>query len=198
MLRPLVILLLFGSSLAVFAASQPNLRQNQGDLTVLGMTVGSSSKRDVQAKFGKGTFFRATKGEEDDVLCYLSPNQRFALIFYFGALGGWNDVTAIAVSKVPVLPWSPKKCAKANNLPETLQFLRGLSLGSSRADLVRALGPASRRGSNAVHYNVSHSCNVKERRKDVAAEDCIEVSWVDAKFSDDVLTFVRFGRFVDQ
>jgi len=199
MLRTAIVLLLIVSAFAVNKASKPNLRLTQSDLTVLRVSVGLSSKRDVQARFGSATFFKDSKDEEaDDVLCYLSANQSLAMVFYFGPLGGWNDVTAIAVSKVKALPWSRSSCLKTTKVPEHLQFFRGVSLEISRDDLAKTLGPASRVTSTAANYNVSHACSSKEKRKGNAADDCIEVSWVDATFDHDALSFIKFGQYVDQ
>jgi hypothetical protein len=128
----------------------------------------------------------------------LSPKQGVAVVFYFGALGGWNDLTQIAVSKVSALPWSRSRCLKTAKIPELLIFLRDTSLGTSRYALVQQLGLPSRTSPYAIHYYVAHSCTKIENRESHTAEDCVEVSMVDAKFDEDGLSFIQFGQFVDQ
>jgi hypothetical protein len=66
------------------------------DATILGLTIGRTSLKDVQAKLGKAEVTRVSREEESDVsVCYLSPTEGTVLVLYSGATGGWTDITQV-------------------------------------------------------------------------------------------------------
>lgn len=95
-------LVLFTAVAVPFCLSQETLRFNRADLTVLGVTIGESSQEQVLAKLGRAPLFRVGTGEgSDDAVCYRSGAQTddTVVIFHFGGLGGWTDVTKISISR---------------------------------------------------------------------------------------------------
>jgi hypothetical protein len=140
----------FGPALAVvvlsgipgLAQGRPSLKLDRSDLTVLGAGIGSNFQV-VESQLGEmTTFYLGDGGNREQVACYRSASQGddTVLAFYFGALGGWTDVTRISVSKSRALSWSGAKCKSSTLVSRNLEFLRGLKLAATPADVIRVLG----------------------------------------------------------
>jgi hypothetical protein len=190
----------------IFAQERRKLDLDQKDLTVLGLTIGSSSRAQVESKLGKTKSFKLGAGEDsDEAVCYRSNlrDDDTILIFHFGALGGWSDVTQISVSEGRELSLHATTCSPNATVSRNLAFLRGLRLGASAADVIRVLGRPSRASKRKLSYYVSHPCPPKGPKSGeteaTQTQSCVVVDSVDAKFSlDDQLVYVSFYHFVDQ
>jgi hypothetical protein len=189
----------FGNGIPVLAQGRPSLELDQRDLTVLGVAIGSSTQA-VERQLGEvAPFYVGDSGSREQVVCYCSASKGddTILAFYFGALGGWTDVTRISVSGSRALHWSGANC-KANHLvSRNLESLRGLKLAAAPADVIRALGPASRPSRTKLYYYVSHKCGPE--LKSNPSPDCEVVDSVEARFSgEEGLSYMSFYHFVDQ
>jgi len=204
---------IFSFSLLCYASSDPgqngrSLKLDRHDLTVLGVTLGSSTLAQVESKLGKAMLFKIGRKEEaDKAVCYRSVSNEddTILVFYFGALGGWTDVTQISVSKSRALPWSTARCVSNSSVSRNLEVLRKLKLGSLTADVVRVLGSPSRTAKNGLSYYFSHHCESemlqgsKEGETPSRDSQCEVVDSVEAKFTaEDGLIYLSFYHFVDR
>jgi hypothetical protein len=185
------------------AQNAPRLRLNRADLTVLGVTIGVTSRAQVEAALGTAAQFKIGLGEAaDDAVCYRSSlkNDDTVVVFYFGALGGWTDVTQISVSQGEPASIRVAHCAASRTVSRNLKFLKGLSLGMSSADVRQMLGPPSRAKKSQLSYYVSHNCT--SGKVNGAKEDfnpCEVVDSVEATFAPlDKLTCVTFYHFIDK
>lgn len=197
--------LCFILALPVSGQDSATLRLDRHDLTVMGVTIGSSNKLGVQSKLGKTATFTVHHADErEDALCYRSASDDTAVVFYFGALGGWTDVTRISISNSKALEFGTAKCRSSARVSHDLPFLRGLRLGASSSDFVKVLGPPTRASENSASYYVSHKCPLALLpRKDSGAPDldapCEIVDSVEGTFRPQVgLEYVSFYHFVDK
>ena len=192
--------------LTAFAQDVPDLSLGRKDLTVLGLTVGSSTRSQVEGKLGKARSFKFGRGEQaDEAVCYRSDSKDddTVLIVHFGALGGWVDVTEISISTEESLSLHAKTCTPSKSISRDLEFLRGIKLGLSTADVIRVLGHPSRASKNKLSYYVSHPCSPKGLTAGETtanpSSSCVVVDSVTAKFSlEDRLIYASFYHFVDQ
>ena len=202
---------LLGLSLLVATVSaqerkRPSLKLNHDDLTVLGITIGSSTKHGVEERLGKAPIFKTR--HEADAVCYRAASEQDDAIvtFYFGPLGGWTYVTEISISTAKALPRPLTSCKRSPLVSRNLTFLRGLMLGSGSADVVRTLGPPSHSADKKLSYYVSHNCphdmaSSEEGKGQQVQPDssCVVVDSVEARFTqNEELTFVTFYHFIDQ
>ncbi len=185
------------------AQNAPTLRLNRADLTVLGVTIGVTSRAQVEAALGTAAEFKIGLGQAaDDAVCYRSSlkNDDTVVVFSFGALGGWTDVTQISVSQGEPASIRSAHCAASRKISRNLKFLKGLSLGMSSADVRQALGPPSRAKKSKLSYYVSHHCaSGKENGRKEDANSCVVVDSVEVMFTPlDKLTHVTFYHFIDE
>lgn len=198
---PLFLILLVIVSDGV-AQNAPRLRLNRADLTVLGVTIGVTSRPQVESGLGAAVEFKIGSEGGDNAVCYRSSlkNDDTVVVSYFGALGGWTDVTQISVSQGEPASIRDAHCAPNRTVSRSLKFLKGLSLGMSSADVRRMLGPPSRAKKSKLSYYVSHSCTsgkVNGAKED--ANPCEVVDSVEAAFTPlDKLTYVAFYHFIDK
>lgn len=185
------------------AQDTPRLRLNRADLTVLGVTIGVTSRNQVESILGAAAEFRISSREEaDDAVCYRSnlKNDDTVVIFYFGALGGWTDVTQISVSQGEPASIRGAHCASSRLFSRDLKFLKGLSLGMSSADVRQILGPPSRTKKGNLSYYVSHDCKSgKANGGKKNASPCVVVDSVEAGFNaSGKLSYATFYHFIDK
>lgn len=181
----------------------PSLRLSRADLTVLGVTIGVTSRAQVESALGTTAEFKIGSREgADNAVCYRSSlkSDDTVVVFYFGALGGWSDVTQISVSQGEPASIGGAHCAASRVVSHNLKFLKGVSLGMSSADVRQALGPPSRAKKTKLSYYVSHNCTSgKVNGAKEAANPCEVVDSVDATFTPlDKLTYVAFYHFIDK
>ena len=177
-------------------------------MTVLGVTIGLTSKAEVEARLGKASISEVGHGDEaEDVACYRSQSKHDDTIiaFYFGALGGWVDVTRISVSNARAYPLDVENCESNRQVSRNVEFLRKLRLGSTVAEVIRALGAPSHSSAKRLSYYTSHKCGSrlpesrKSEAKSTANSPCELVDSVDARFtSDGKLEYVSFYHFVEK
>lgn len=188
-------LVLFTAAVVPFCLSQETLRFNRADLTVLGVTMGESSQEQVLAKLGRAPLFRVGTGEgSDDAVCYRSGAQTddTVVIFHFGALGGWTDVTKISISRGKPPSLRGVTCPPNKAVSHELTFLGGLRLGMSSAAVQKTLGRPSHSRKDRLSYYVSHPC---ESEKSI----CVVVDSVEARFdSSGQLNYATCYHFIDK
>lgn len=202
---PLLFLLLLQCVSGSFAQDAPTLKLNRDDLTVLGVTIGVSNRARVEIKLGKAQSFKAGAREgADDAICYRSAlaNDDTIVVFHFGALGGWTDVTEISISEGKPAPLRSAKCTPSKDISRDLTFLRGIRLGASSADVREILGPPSHATRGKLSYYVSHDCGSQEPsvgKHESSDSSCVVVDSAEAKFSSsDELIYAAFYHFVDR
>jgi len=205
-LASLVFVVLVFCASGAFGRDKPTLKLDRHDLTVLGVTIGSSTQTDVESSLGKAEVFGVGSGDaRENAICYRSPSteEDTIVVFYFGALGGWTDVTRTSISKSRALPWPSTRCKSNPSVSRTLEFLRELKLGSAAPDVIRALGPPSLSSKNRLYYYTSHHCEPgsgekAERGEPSRDSPCEAVDSVEAKFdSQGGLIYMSFYHFVD-
>lgn len=201
------VLLALAYTLCASAQDQPTLRLDKRDLTVLGATIGVSSQVDVEKKVGKASSFRISQHEgSDEAICYrsVSEGDKTVVAFYFGALGGWTDLTRISISNSKTPRFPAARCKPSGLISHDLAFLRGLRLGASTTDVMRVLGPPSRSTEGTLSYYVSHNCPPEFLPKKSSGEPdtdapCEVVDSVEAQFGPEVgLDYISFYHFVDR
>lgn len=194
-------------SLCASGQDKASLHLNHADLTVLGITIGTSTQADVNNKLGTAPAFKISQSEgADQVTCYRSKSDgdETVVAFYFGALGGWRDVTRISISNSGVLRFATSRCKSISAVSHDLQFLRGLKLGASPSDVRHVLGSPSRSSKKVLTYYVSHECPpelLPKKAGGAPAADgaCEVVDSVEAKFDLQLgLEYASFYRFVDK
>ena len=205
---PLLAVMFTALSLASAADrhQKPTLRLNKRDLTVLGSTIGSSSRPEIERRLGKTEVFRTSRAEEaDDVICYRSAaaDDDTVVVFSFGAMGGWIDLTQISIAEAWQLPKYARACRKITLVSRQVEFLRGLKLGSSRENVLRRLGPASKSSDKELFYYVSHECSATNgggSGTGASSKDspCEVVDSVTARFKKGSLVYVSLYQFVDK
>jgi hypothetical protein len=200
----ITIVVVLGLLSGAWGQGLPDLRLSRKDLTVLGLTVGDSTRAQVEAALGTARSTRSGEGA-DELVCYRAADRddRTLLVFHFGALGGWTDVTEISISAGKPFSLNPEGCTPNKAISHNLEFLRGLRLGVSAAGVVKALGPSSHASKRKLSYYVSHPCSSKdlgtEETKPPSTSLCEVVDSVEARFSPEgELVFATFYHFVDQ
>jgi hypothetical protein len=185
---------------------ESSLKLDHNDLTVLGITIGSTTKRSVIQNLGDTPTFKTR--HNDDTICYRAEadQDNTVVAFYFGALGGWMNVTEISISTSGAFPWHFAHCRRSPWVSKDLRFLRGLTLGSGMTAVIDALGPPSHSKNNRLSYFTSHDCP----RDLVSSEDaagkkgslqpsCEVVDSVEATFTqNEGLNFITFYHYIDQ
>lgn len=188
-----------------FAQNAPTLKLNRDDLTVLGVTIGVNNRAQVEVKLGKAQSFKVGAREgADEAIWYRSAlaSDDTIVVFHFGALGGWSDVTQISISAGKPAPFRTAKCTPSKGISRDLRFLRGIKLGASCADVREILGPPSYATRGKLSYYVSHDCGSQEPsvgKHESSDSSCEVVDSVEAKFtSSDELIYAAFYHFVDR
>src|SRR5450755_3190242 len=108
----------------------------KADASILGLAIGRSSLKDVEAKLGPSKTARVSRDEESDVsVCYVSPTDGTVLVFYSGAMGGWKDITWFALwSREAAFPQS-SQYVPSKLVSRSLSTESRLQLGLTREQL---------------------------------------------------------------
>lgn len=203
-LANLLLVVLVSGAPWVSAQHAPTLKFARRDLTVLGQTIGKSTHAQVEDALGKMELFKTGGEGSDAALCYRSiRGDDTVVVFYFGALGGWDYLTKISISRSRTLPWPVTRCVVNRSVQRSLVFLRGLKLGSSAAEVGQVLGPATRTSKNRLYYYVSRDCESQEELggsgKPTPESPCEVVDSVDGRFAaEDGLIYISFYQFIDR
>lgn len=165
----------------------------QQDTTILGLTIGSTSLKDVQAKLGQTEFLPRNESSPNTV-CYVSPTDGTVLSFGAGAMGGFVDVTEFSLwSREARFP-NVKACLPSKLISSNLSTLSGIKLGLSLQQLNTIVDAVPTTKHAEAHYELS--CREKmtpeeiKRFKtannwDVSDNPFFDVtSFVEAQFSD--------------
>ena len=200
----MTILVILCLSNRVAGQKKAEMKLDQQDLSVLGLTIGST-RAQVEAKLGVARSSNGVREGSDELVCYRSADKddRTVLIFHFGALGGWTDVTEISISAGSSLSLNPRSCTPNVGVSRNLRFLRGLTLGVSPAEVVRVFGPPSHAAKNKLSYYVSRPCYSKQQKTEGVKPDsgssCVMVDSFKAQFnSESQLVFSSFYHFIDR
>jgi len=127
---------------------------SDADATILDFTLGNTSLKDVQQRMGSAKVERVTKAEESDIaICYVSPKDGTVLIFYSGAMGGWEDLTWFAL-------WSRKaayprvaSCTPSESVFHNLTTRSGLRLGLSQREANQISGTPTKISRSTMKYD---------------------------------------------
>jgi hypothetical protein len=175
------------------------------DAAVLGFAIGHASLKDVQAKLGSARIERVSREEESDVaICYVSPADGTALVFYSGAMGGWKDITWFAL-------WSGKagfanasRCTSSAQVSQDLTTPSGLRLGLTQRQLGQIAGTPTKVSFSSAKYD--YLCRRKMSQEeitgfktannwDVASDPYFDrMSWIDVYFKDATASRIEIGK----
>jgi len=130
------------------------LQLTREDTTILGLTIGSASLKDVEAKLGPTKALPRIESSPNTI-CYVSPTDGTVLSFGAGAMGGFVDVTEFAIwsheAKFPnILACLPSKLVSRN-----LSTLSGIKLGLSVEELSAIVGTVPTTKHAEIHYELS-------------------------------------------
>src|SRR5258708_38111073 len=115
------------------------LQLTQEDTTVLGLTIGSASLKDVQAKLGQTKFLPRNESSPNTV-CYVSPTDGTVLSFGAAAMGNFVDVTEFALwSREARFP-NVEACLPSKLVSRSLSTSSGIKLGLSLQQLSAIVG----------------------------------------------------------
>lgn len=125
------------------------------DATIMEFAIGRTSLKDVQAKLGKAAVTRVSRNEEsDESICYVSPADGTVVIFYTGAMGGWEEVTWFASWSREAGFAGVSQCTPSTVVSRNVATPSGLRLGMTREEFERIAGHPTTiaRGSDKYDY----------------------------------------------
>lgn len=126
----------------------------QQGATILGLTIGSTSLKDVQARLGQTEFLPRNESSPNTV-CYVSPTDGTVLSFGAGAMGGFVDVTEFSLwSREARFP-NVKACLPSKLISSNLSTLSGIKLGLSLQQLNTIVGATPTTKHAEAHYELS-------------------------------------------
>jgi hypothetical protein len=143
------------------------LQLSKEDVTILGLTIGSASLKDVKAKLGE-TDSLPTHGSASasNTICYVSPTDGTVLTFGASGMGGFTDVTEFALwSREAKFP-SVSACRPQKLVSRSLSTASGIRLGltAKRLSAIVSVLPKSRNA--VVKYELS--CRRKMTADEIA------------------------------
>lgn len=138
----------------------------KADITILGLTIGSTSLKNVREKLGAARIFSTQIGSSPPsyAICYVSPIDGTVLAFGTGAMGGFVDVTDFGIwSREAKFP-NVASCQPSNLVSRKISTTSGIRLGLSVRQMTNIVGAQPKITREAVSYDMT--C----RRKMTAAE----------------------------
>jgi hypothetical protein len=190
------LVLLTARTCVASAQSQPAPKVD-GNLKVLGFTLGKSTLADVRARFGKSVTRKCTSEEEaSEEVCYVSAgNDQTKVVFEAGFSGGWKQLDGFRVIAGGVEHPCYRQCPRAPQVTSTVRTEAGLKLGVTREQLLALLGaPKEVRGSELSFQWRSRQAMTKEQQEAESktfkspvtdayydVQDTIEVTLADSK-----------------
>jgi len=161
-LLPLITLLLLSTSSAqVPSAGEPEcnkqgigkLQLSKADVTILGLTIGTTSLKDVKAKLGQ-TGSLPTHGRSTTI-CYVSPTDGTVLTFGASGMGGFEDVTEFEIwSREAKFP-SVSACTPQKLISHSLTTASGIRLGLTAKQLSAIVGALPKSRNAVTQYQLS-------------------------------------------
>jgi hypothetical protein len=129
------------------------------DATILGFVIGHASLN-IQTKLGDAKIERVSRAEESDIaMCYASPTDATVLVVYSGAIGGWKDLTWLALwSREAAYP-RRSHCASSTLVSRSLATGSGLRLGLTNKEVQEIAGRPTTVGSQSAKYE--YLCRAK-------------------------------------
>jgi hypothetical protein len=177
----------------------------EGDATILGLAVGHSSLKDVQAKLGSSKVTRVSREEESDIsICYVSPADGTALVFYSGVMGGGVDITWFALWSREAGFSHASQCTPSKLVSRNLRTVSGLRLGLSKANLEQIAGRPTKHGPAYAKYD--YLCRMKMTEDeikgfktannwDVTSDPYFDrMSWIHVWYKDAKVSRIEIGE----
>jgi hypothetical protein len=132
------------------------LQLTQEDITILGLTIGRDSLKEVQAKLGPTKILPRNESSPETV-CYVSPTDGTVLSFGAGAMGGFVGVTEFALwSREAKFP-NVAACLPSKLISRELSTPSGIKLGLSLQQLSTIVGAVPSNKHAETHYELSCS-----------------------------------------
>ena len=159
---------LFLLSMGPVSASSQSPPKMAGNLELLGLTLGSNTLADAQAKFGKSPTRRCSREEEAaDELCYESAGKDHTkVVFEAGFSGGWTQLDGFKVIAGDLEPRCYRQCPTAGQISAEVRTAAGLRLGMTRDELIALLGtPTQVRGDRLSFQWQSRLAMTKEEKE---------------------------------
>jgi hypothetical protein len=140
------------------------LQLTREDTTILGLTIGSASLKDVEAELGPANVLPRIESSPDTI-CYVSPTDGTVLIFGAGAMGGFVDVTDFAIWSHEAKFPNASACLPSKLVSRSLSTPSGIKLGLSVEQLSAIVGTVPTTKHAEVHYELS--CREKMTAEDI-------------------------------
>ncbi|MBZ5695184.1 MAG: hypothetical protein LAN36_07470 [Acidobacteriia bacterium] len=170
------------------------LQLTKEDTTILGLTIGTASLKDVEARLGPTNILpRHGSASAPNTICYVSPADGTVLTFGASGMGGFVDVTEFAIwSREAKFP-SVSACSPSKLVSRSLSTPSGIRLGLAVKQLSTIVGTHPTTKHAVVHYELT--CRQKmtadeikgfktANNWDVSENQYFDVSsFVDARFS---------------
>ena len=175
------------------------------DATILGLRIGRASLKDVQARLGTASIGRVSREEESDVsVCYVSPTDGTVLVFYSGAMGGWENVTWFALwSREAAFPHAAQ-CAHSKLVSRDLAAQSGLRLGLTKQELETIAGKPTKIGHTSAKYEyLCRRTMTEEEIKgfktvnhwDVTSDPYFDrMSWIEVRYANSTASRIEIGQ----
>jgi hypothetical protein len=125
------------------------------DTTILGLTIGSASLKDVQAKLGGTPLLPRNGGaSSSNTICFVSPTDGTVLTFGAGPMGGFVDVTEFSIwSREAKFP-NASACSPSKLVSHGLSTTSGIKLGLNDKQLSHIIGKRATARRTAMHYEL--------------------------------------------
>src|ERR1700730_2196148 len=131
------------------------LQLTKEDTTILGLTIGNSSMKDVEAKLGQAHVLPLHgSASASHTICFVSPTDGTVLTFGTNGMGGFVDLVEFAI-------WSPEAkfpnvsaCSHSKLVSRDLSTTSGIKLGLSVKQLSNIVGKRAATQRAEVHYQL--------------------------------------------
>ena len=132
------------------------LQLTKEDTTILGLTIGTASLKDAEAKLGPSKILpRHGDASASNTICYVSPSDGTVLTFGASGMGGFVDVTEFAIwSREAKFP-SVSRCSPSKLVSRSLSTPSGIRLGLTVKQLSTIVGAQPVMRHAVVHYQLS-------------------------------------------
>lgn len=110
--------------------------------TVLGLTLGKHSLRDVKTRLGEAPVFKARDAEgRPNTVCYVSSKLKdnTVVVFEAGPLGGFEDLTSITVGPSHAFTASFQDCTKSSKVDRSSAAAGTIRLGADIEVVAKSL-----------------------------------------------------------
>jgi outer membrane protein assembly factor BamE (lipoprotein component of BamABCDE complex) len=154
-------------------------REKLGDqhLTLLGLTLGMHTLKDVEVRLGS-TQILSRKEHAPDQLCYISAEKgdETVIVFEAGPLGGWEILTAFRIISSKLSFKKTDQCRETSYISKRTQTKTGIRVGITREQLIAILGSPSK----VIGNNFFFLFSVQRRMSEDEIRD-MERRWPDVR-----------------